>query len=42
MTFVASDFVLLSPSPSPLPSREGIMKTLSPGGRGKGEGGASA
>jgi hypothetical protein len=28
-----------SPSPFPLPSRDGVLKTLSPGGRGKGEGG---
>jgi len=28
-----------APSPFPLPSREGSCKTLSPGGRGKGEGG---
>jgi hypothetical protein len=28
----------LSPSPFPLPSREGLLKTLAPGGRGQGEG----
>ncbi len=33
-----SDFGYLSPSPFPLPSREGGPKTLSPGGRGEGEG----
>jgi len=32
------DVSYLSPSPFPLPSREGVAKTLSPGGRGKGEG----
>ena len=33
-----SDFIVLSPSPFPLPSREGDLETLSPGGRGEGEG----
>jgi hypothetical protein len=28
----------LSPSPVPLPSKEGVLKTLSPGGGGQGEG----
>jgi hypothetical protein len=38
MTLIISDFGLSSPSPFPLPSREGIPETLSPGGRGQGEG----
>jgi tetratricopeptide (TPR) repeat protein len=35
---VLSDLSQSAPSPSPLPSREGGSETLSPGGRGKGEG----
>jgi len=38
LCYRACDFSKLSPSPFPLPSREGDLETLSPGGRGEGEG----
>jgi len=38
LRYRSRDFTMLSPSPFPLPSREGSSKTLSPGGRGPGEG----
>ncbi len=38
LRYRACDFSKLSPSPFPLPSREGDLETLSPGGRGEGEG----
>ena len=36
------DFSKLSPSPFPLPSREGDLETLSPGGRGRERGSMKA